>query len=86
MRIFMLHAMPRTTIALDDELFRQLKKKAAHDGLTLGELVNSLLRRSLSTPKGRPFRFHLTTVAGQLRAGVDLDDTQALLDRMDGRS
>jgi hypothetical protein len=78
--------MRRTTIAIDDEILRQLEEKAARDGLTLAEVVNDLLRRGLAEARTRPFRFHLTTVEGRLRPGVELDDAGALLDRMDGRS
>jgi len=78
--------MRRTTIAIEDDLFRDLKQQAARDGVTLGELVNRMLRRGLRAPRRDKFELHLTTCKGRLRKGVDLDDTRALLDRMDGRS
>jgi plasmid stability protein len=45
----------RTTLRLDDDLFRELKKRAIREGLTLSELVNLALRQSLQTEK-RPRR------------------------------
>jgi len=45
----------RTTVRIDDDLFRELKKRASSEGLTLSELVNLALRRSLTTEK-RPRR------------------------------
>ena len=45
----------RTTLRIDDDLFRELKKRASREGLTLSELVNLALRQSLSTQK-RPRR------------------------------
>ena len=45
----------RTTLRIDDDLFRELKKRATSEGLTLSELVNLALRQSLSTEK-RPRR------------------------------
>jgi hypothetical protein len=75
--------MRRTTIALDDDIFRDLKQQAARDGVTLGSLVNRLLRRGLRAPPTGQFRFHLTTVEGPLREGIDLEDKDALLDLME---
>lgn len=72
-------------MALEDDLFRALKERAARDGVTMGALVNRLLRKGMREPEhGRAFRFHLTTVEGRLREGVNIDDTGALLDLMDG--
>ena len=79
-------SMRRTTIALEDDLFRVLKRRAAKDGVTLGSLVNGLLRRGLRTPAAGAFAFHLTTVKGRLRPGVDLEDKDALFDLMEGRA
>ena len=45
----------RTTLRIDDDLFRELKKRASSEGLTLSELVNLALRQSLSSEK-RPRR------------------------------
>ena len=48
----------RTTLRIDDDLFRELKRRARSEDLTLSELVNLALRQSL-TPKKRshpPFR------------------------------
>jgi hypothetical protein len=77
--------MRRTTIAIEDDIFRELKLRAAKDGVTLGSLVNSLLRGSLRAPPRGGFKFHLTTVKGDgLRPGVDLEDKEALFDILDG--
>jgi len=45
----------RTTLRIDDDLFRELKERASREGLTLSELVNLALRRSLGAEK-RPRR------------------------------
>jgi antitoxin component of RelBE/YafQ-DinJ toxin-antitoxin module len=45
----------RTTLRIDDDLFRELKKRASSEGLTLSDLVNLALRQSLSSEK-RPRR------------------------------
>jgi antitoxin component of RelBE/YafQ-DinJ toxin-antitoxin module len=48
----------RTTLRLDDDLLIELENRASEEGLTLSELVNLVLRRSLTRPKRphRPFR------------------------------
>jgi antitoxin component of RelBE/YafQ-DinJ toxin-antitoxin module len=45
----------RTTLRLDDDLLIQLKRRANEEGLTLSEVVNLALRRSLASAK-RPHR------------------------------
>ena len=45
----------RTTLRIDDDLLRELKKRATREGLSLSELVNLALRQSLLT-EGRPRR------------------------------
>ncbi len=83
----MLRCMPkRTTLALDDDLFRSLKERAARERTTLARLVNGLLR--LATRRRRPagYRFHLTVHrGGRLMPGVVLEDREKLFDLMDGR-
>jgi antitoxin component of RelBE/YafQ-DinJ toxin-antitoxin module len=41
----------RTTLRIDDDLFRELKKRARSEGLTLSELVNLALRQGLGNEK-----------------------------------
>ena len=77
----------RTTIRLDDALLTEAKKKAADSHRTLMAVIEDALRESFSR-KHRPAkrrRVRLPTAGrGGLRRGVDLDNTAALLDRMDG--
>ena len=42
----------RTTLIIEDPLFREAKQKAAATGTTLSELMNSALRRFLFAPPG----------------------------------
>lgn len=78
----------RTTIRLPDDLLREAKKRAAEQDTTLTQLVEDSLRETLA--RGRRAAapddedVELTTVDGAgLRPGVDLDDSAALLDRME---
>lgn len=80
----------RTTIRLDEELLRDAKAAAAASGRTLTALIEDALREALSRRHGHasPARVELPTFqgGGGLQAGVDLDDSAALLDLMEGRS
>ena len=83
----MLPHMQRTTLMLDDDLHRQLKRQAAAEGRTLRDLVNTLLRRALREVGRRRGKYRLDwpTVSGKLQPGVRLDDRDSLFDLMDGR-
>ncbi len=78
----------RTTIRLDERLLGQLKELAARNGTTLTALIDEAVRLFLARGDGSgrdkapPFR--VTTFKGSLRPGVDLDDSAALLDLMEG--
>lgn len=77
----------RTTIDLDDQLFRQLKQTAARRGTTLRKLVNEYLRVALARPERRTrYRFRWRTdPPGRIQPGVRLNDRDSLFDLMDGR-
>ena len=80
--------MRRTTIRLNDHLLVEVKRLAASTRRTLTAVIEDALRAAL-TRHGEPGprrRTKLTTFKGRgLRPGVDLDDTAALLDRMEER-
>ncbi|MYB41977.1 MAG: ribbon-helix-helix protein, CopG family [Chloroflexi bacterium] len=78
----------RTTVRLDDVLLRQAKEHAARSGRTLTALIEDALRRTLAEAKRRPAHPppNLPTFRGDgLQPGVDLDDSAALLDLLEGR-
>jgi len=77
----------RTTINLPDELIQRAKKAALEADTTLTEIIENALRESLARKSQKKPRreFKLITSGhGGLQPGVDLDDTSALLDLMDG--
>ncbi len=76
----------RTTIDLDDPLFRELKQEAARRGTTLRQLVNESLRQALAKPRRKPkYRFNWKVDrGGQILPGVRLNDRKSLFDLMDG--
>ena len=73
---------------LDDQLLTDAKEHAARTGRTLTALLEDALRAFLAL-ENRPKRGRLprlpTFGKGGLQPGVDLDDSGALQDRMDGR-
>src|SRR6188768_677689 len=76
----------RTTIKLDDELFRAYKKRAAARGTTFAQEVEDALRADLQSRRAaadeEPFKVFVFEGDGS-RALVDIDDNQALQTLMD---
>lgn len=78
----------RTTITLPDALLRRAKARAAEAGRTLNAVIEDAVRAALlpRPPARSATRVSLPTFRGRgLRPGVQLDDTAALLDIMEGR-
>jgi hypothetical protein len=76
----------RTTVRLDDGLLKEAKALAARSGRTLTDLIEEALRESLARQRRPPLgRVELPTFRGEgLQPGVDLDDSSALADLMEG--
>jgi hypothetical protein len=75
----------RTTLDLNDALIRRAKKAAAERGTTLTALIEEALAERLARPPRPARRRRLHTFKGDgLRPGVELSDTSALLDLLDG--
>ncbi len=81
----MLLCMARTTLTIDDQLLRELKRKAAEEGRTLQSVTNDLLRRSLLVRPQGAYQLRLRGWKATELPGVDLLDRDALFDLMDGR-
>jgi hypothetical protein len=79
----------RTTVRLDDALLNQARHEAARRGETLTALIEEGLRRVLA--QSRMSRRRQRVVLPSCRAGggvlpgVDLNDTAAVLEIMEGR-
>jgi hypothetical protein len=75
----------RTTIRIDDDLYRRAKAKAAESGRTVGELIEDAVRAVLAPrPRSAPPVPDLPTFGGSgVLPGVDLGDAAALGDLMD---
>ncbi len=77
----------RTTIKLDDALLAEAKRRAADSGRTLNAVVEDALREAMGRrDRGVDAqRVDLPTMSGsRLLPGVDLDDSAALLEQMEG--
>ena len=76
----------RTTVKIDDALLVEAKTRAAMSGRTLNQIVEDALRAAFARrPAGDPPVDLPVFAGGRLMPGVDLDDSAALLDLMDGR-
>jgi Arc/MetJ family transcription regulator len=76
----------RTTIRLDDDLLAAAKRRAATDRTTLGALIEDALRLALVRRPAEGAEPIAIRAFGGTRTlpGVDLNDSAALRDVMDG--
>ena len=79
----------RTTIRLETALLERAKREAERRGVTLTSLIERGLRLVLANPQMRHERRHVklpvSKESGGTLPGVDLDDSAALLDVVEGR-
>jgi len=79
----------RTTVDLDEALLDRARQAAERRGITLPALIEQGLRLALRKPlncvRRAPVVLPESRAGGRAAAGVDLNDTADLLDRMDGR-
>jgi len=77
----------KITVQIEDRLLAKARKRAANTGETLKALIENGLRRTLADCKlvrsRRRFRVR-TSGKGGLQPGVDLNNSAALLDIMEG--
>jgi hypothetical protein len=77
----------RTTLNLDSALLAEAKRRAVETGRTLTAVIEDALRAALARrpaqPRPKPVRLP-TFKGGGLQPGVDLDDTAAMLELMEG--
>jgi len=75
----------RTTVDLPDSLLKQVQQVAIASKRPLTQVIQDAVRESLARRKSRPQERCELPVFGEhgVQAGIDLDDTSALLDVMD---
>jgi hypothetical protein len=76
----------RTTVTLDDDLYRRAKAKAARTGRTVSGLIEDAVRESLRPRRRSGGNVPPLPTYGRkgVLPGVDLADNGALRDLMDG--
>ncbi|MEO8510747.1 MAG: DUF2191 domain-containing protein [Chloroflexota bacterium] len=75
----------RTTLTLEDDVMVRLKETARRTGRPLKSVVNDAIRAGLDPKLSRrtaPFRVRARKLG--LRPGIDLDDIEGLLERIEG--
>lgn len=72
----------RTTLVLDDEVARQVRRRAAESGTTLSEYVTRALRDALAAPEPQATPFEMITYGSRGRRSrhEPADFAQALED------
>ncbi len=81
--------MKRTTIRLEESLLKAAKRAAADSGRTLTAVIEDAVRESLARrhAPGPRRTVRLPTFRGRgTLPGVDLDDSAALIERMEARA
>lgn len=75
----------RTTIRIDDELYREVKVKAAHSERTVAAVLEDAVRKGLHVPEQRTTERYAVrpTGSGGLQPGVDLTSNAAVADDLD---
>jgi len=74
----------RTTIRIDEDLYRKVKERAARTGVTVSELIDNALRDALRPIRGNAELAELPVFGGSgTHPGIDLTDPGSLHDLMD---
>ena len=77
----------RTTLTLEPDVVRRLRKKMADKKLTLKQAVNETLRAGLETTVNeKRHKFVVEPHACGFKAGVDLDKLNQLVDEMEAEA
>ncbi|HET9520236.1 MAG TPA: hypothetical protein VFO73_04235 [Candidatus Limnocylindrales bacterium] len=75
--------MPRTTIDLDPAVLRELRRRGAREGKSMGQVASELLARAVAEPAGLPTPDFTWTVADLGVPLVDLEDPEAIRRALD---
>jgi hypothetical protein len=75
----------RTTVTIDDEVFRTAKRRAADEGRTLSDLITEALRARLAQRPGKDQKPYepVTFGEGGPLPGIDITNNAAVRDAMD---
>lgn len=74
----------RTTVTIDDDLYRRAKAHAALTGQPVGSVIEDALRDLLERhAEGGSVTLDLPVFSGTFNPAVDINDTSAVLDFLD---
>lgn len=75
----------RTTLNIQDDLMRRVKKRAAETGTTITEVVEDALRAAVAGQAPRKGRYALAwqPIAGRTLPGIELGDRDSLYEAME---
>lgn len=70
--------MARTTIDLDPAILRELRRRGAREGKSMGQVASELLAQAVAEPTNLPTPDFTWTVADLGTPLVDLEDPEAV--------
>jgi plasmid stability protein len=75
----------RTTVRLDDDLYREVKARAAREGRTVASVLEDAVRVGMRRPADAEARPFVNRASGQggLLPGIDLSDNSSLSEFLD---
>jgi plasmid stability protein len=75
----------RTTVRIDDDLYRRVKLRAAVEGRTVAAVLEDAVRVGMTTPASAVATSFVLVTAGEggLRPGVDLSSNAAVREVLD---
>ena len=76
--------MARTTLDLDPTVLRELRRRGARDGKSMGQVASELLARAVASEADLPAPEFVWTTAPLGAALVDLEDKEAVRRILDG--
>ena len=78
--------MPRTTLDLDPGILRELRRRGAREGKSMGQVASELLARAVAKPAELPAPEFTWTSADLGASRVDLEDKEAVRRILDDAS
>jgi plasmid stability protein len=76
--------MPRTTIDLDPAILRELRRRGASEGKSMGQVASELLARAVADDREAPAPDFTWISADLGRPLIDLEDSEAMRRALDG--
>ena len=76
--------MARTTLDLDSAILRELRRRGAREGKSMGQIASELLARAVAEPLDTPAPPFAWRTADLGAPSVDLEDHEAMRRVLDG--